>query len=254
MTRQQIKNQDKYEDHRVEKVSEFDDCWCMSFYDGFSFRAPKDAGVEPHVDSRVRLYGNGLGYAIRGLDIDGVEVFYHTEDEYRAKSLKEQQDRDAAQKASADEKRQEMDARVASLPDCFQKRIHRFRRNSPDFYWKHEGYEMASCVDAVKIASAMRLGNEKKPLEMLSDFRELSYEQQKATVPDLDYDNHSGNTMGMALRLAHHYLNDERLVFAEHAAISALVGCEEAGCLPVTKYEMIEAGYEPFEQQKETTS
>ena len=77
-------------------------------------------------------------------------------------------------------------------------------------------------------------------------FHAMTWEQQKAAVPDLA-DGHSGNTFGMACRLAHHYLTDERYVFADHAAVAPLTGCEEAGCPPVTDDEMVAAGYQPFE-------
>jgi hypothetical protein len=63
-------------------------------------------------------------------------------------------------------------------------------------------------------------------------FAKMGYDEQQKAVPGM-FDGHSGNTFGMAVRLAHHYLTDPDLVWREHAAISALIGCEEAGCPPV---------------------
>src|SRR5690606_38613321 len=99
--------------------------------------------------------------------------YYETEQEYSDRTAAEQLARDVERKALADAERAERDARVAALPECFQKRIARFRRNNPDFYWEYEAYEMAVCVDAVKIADAMR--NDENPAESLQTFHRLPW-------------------------------------------------------------------------------
>jgi hypothetical protein len=217
--------------------------WDLRFVGGMGFYLSAEYGATPKAGGLVRLYGRGFGYPVRGLALNGHVLYYETEQQYRDRSMANQLAREVEQKAQADVNKPEADARVAALPDCFRQRIERFRRNNPDFYWKFERYEMSACVDAVRIADALR--DKPDPIEALNDFHALPWERQKAAVPDLD-DGHSGNTFGMACRLAHHYLTDPRLVFAEHAAISALVGCEDAGCLPATDTEMTAAGYEPW--------
>jgi hypothetical protein len=212
-------------------VIEVDGAWLA--VDKSKFDRPPEAG------QTARYFGRGFGFPVRGLVVDGVEIYYETDDDYRIRTRAEQIIRESSEMAEADARRGEIDARVAALPECFQGRIHRFRANNSDFYWRHEGYEMSACVDAVRIAHA--LGDASR----VSDFHALPWDEQKAAVPDLE-EGHSGNTFGMACRLAHHYLTDERLVFAEHAAIAALVGCDEAGCPPVTDDEMVAAGYAPF--------
>jgi hypothetical protein len=242
------KANDTYQEHVLSKVTESESGWEINFDGSSCFFIPKKHGVQPRKGDKMRMYGKGFGYVIRGVDLNGVEVYYKTDAEHRAETRRELAESDAKRKAAADADREAMDERVAALPDCFQKRIARFRRNNPDFYWKNEGYEMAACVDAVKIADTLRKQDD--PLAALNAFYDLPFAEQAEMVEGLD-EGHSGNTFGMACKLAGHYLNNERLVFAEHAAISKLIGCKEAGCPVVTDEEMREAGYEPFEKVKE---
>lgn len=231
----------EYVEHTITQVREEGDYYSIEAEDGWLSVEKAKFVVAPKVGQRARYFGRGFGFPVRGLAIDGVEIYYETHDEYYHRQRAEQVIAESARKAEADANEAEREARVAALPECFQKRIRRFRANNPSFYYQHEGYEMASCVDAVKIAGSC------ETVEAVRAFHELSWDEQKARVPDLS-EGHSGNTFGMAVRLAHHFLKDERLVFAEHAAISALVGCEEAGCQPVTDAEMVAAGYEPFRE------
>lgn len=240
------KQADEFEDHVIAEVRDEGSYWTIQSDEGWCLGVEKSKFASPPQPGQVaRYYGRGFGYPVRGLDVDGVEVYYETEDEYRTRATIEAEERNSARRAEADAERAERDARVAALPECFQKRIERFRRNSADFYWQHEPYEMASCVDAVKIAEAFK--DAENAGDAIQAFYSIGWEEQQRLVPDLD-GGHSGNTFGMACRLAFHYLTDPRLVYAEHAAISALVGCEDAGCPPVTAAEMRAAGYAPFDE------
>jgi hypothetical protein len=242
MNSYQAKEDDQSEDHEITEVRESEGYYEIGT-DGLFLCVEKSKfTAPPRPGQMARYYGRGFGYPVRGLDVDGVEIYYETEEAYRVRQVIEAEERNSARRAEADANRSERDARIAALPECFQKRIARFRRNNPDFYWEHEDYEMAACVDAVKIADAHRGAD--VPADAINAFRALSWEDQKRVVPGLT-DGHSGNTFGMACRLAHHYLTDERLVFADHAAIAPLTGCE-CGCPPVTDAEMRAAGYEPF--------
>lgn len=240
-----VKEADQYEDHVITEVQDDGGEWlAIGIEDGCFLSVERAKLPAPiRVGQVARFYGRGFGYPVRGLDIDGLEVYYQTEDEYRQAMRMEAEIRNSARRAEADATKAERDARVATLPECFQKRIARFRRNNPDFYWEHEDYEMASCVEAVRIAKAVQTP------EGVDAFYKLPWEEQRRLVEERTgekmEDGHSGNTFGMACRLAHHYLTDERLVFADHAAIAPLTGCE-CGCPPVTEAELVAAGYEPF--------
>lgn len=238
-----IEHDHHFEEHPITEVRDAKTHWAIESDGAWLHVEKAKLTGKPQVGQIARYYGKGFGYGVRGVAIDGRVAYYETEQEYAARVRREQQERDAGQKAAADARRPEADAEVAKLPPCFRKRIERFRRNNLDFYWQHEPYEMAACMDAVKIADALR--GDDDPLDSLQTFHALPWEEQKRVVPELS-DGHSGNTFGMACRLARHYLVDDRLVFAEHAAIAVLVGCEEAGCPPVTDDEMRAAGYEPW--------
>lgn len=230
---------DEYEEYAITAVRDQGDSYAIEADGAWLGVEKAKFSKPPEVGQYARYFGRGFGHPVRGLVIDGVEIYYETHDEYYFRRRAERAIRDTEQKAEADRTRAERDARVAALPECFQKRIARFRRNNPNFYCQYESYEMASCVDAVRIAEA--LGTADKVVA----FQKQPWDGQRLAVPGLS-NEHSGNTFGMACRLAHHYLTDERYVFADHAAIAQLCGCEEAGCPPVTDEEMRAAGYEPF--------
>lgn len=52
--------------------------WSITDSEGWSFFVPKESPVEPRVGMLARFYGRGLGFTVRGLTLDGVEVFYRT--------------------------------------------------------------------------------------------------------------------------------------------------------------------------------
>ena len=55
------------------------------------------------------------------------------------------------------------------------------------------------------------------------------WKEQQKLVPALA-DGHSGNTFGIAVRLAWHFLVNPELVLQEHGAMCPLVGCRDYGC------------------------
>jgi hypothetical protein len=59
--------------------------WEIKRSDGWIFFVPKDSPVAPAVGMTARFYGKGIGFTVRGLFLDGVEVFYRTEVEDKAK-------------------------------------------------------------------------------------------------------------------------------------------------------------------------
>lgn len=188
---------------------------------GIWFHIPRT--VEPHVGDTARLYGKGLGYVVRGVDINGQEVFYRTPTEQEEENQRQLKQMEANNKRRFEENREKYDADYTSLPPEFQRRIDRFRRNNPNFRWKHEGYEMSVCVDAVKIARTL------KTTDAIEEFHDADWEVQQEKVPGL-FDGHSGNSFGAACFLARLYLEHPDLVDTAHGALCPLVGCEEYGC------------------------
>lgn len=198
--------------------------WEIEDNKGWSFWVPRHYGVEPHPGDAVRFYGRGIGTVVRGLTINDQMAYYRSEDEERARFEQEMAAHDIERRRLFEENRADHDARIAALPEVFQRRITKFQSANPDFRWKHESYELFSCEQAVLIASTVQTA------EALQDFIKADWEAQKLLVPGLS-DQHSGNTFGMACRLAHWYLEVPEQVIAEHGALVSLTGCEEYGCL-----------------------
>jgi hypothetical protein len=193
----------------------------------FSYQASEAPHFEPRIGDVARFYGRGVGFVVRGLVIRGRTIFYRTEAEQRAKDDAEIAERKAQRIAEFEATgRAALDAKYAALPPIFQTRIDKFRRNSPSFRVDYEPYEMFCCEEAVKLAAA--LGTEAE----VRHFGALSFDEQKTLVPDLAYAEHSGNTFGVTLRLAHLYLAKPEGVEQLHGALAPLVGSEEYGCVP----------------------
>ena len=229
---------------RITKIEESEGRYSVQRDDGW-WSGFEKTDFLPMVGDWIVTYGRGMGQPVRGIDIEGEEVYYRTEPEDTRKREEEQKARDAIKKTKAGEELEKTNQTISTLPRCFQKRIQRFRKNNPDFYWQYESYELFCCVDAIKISNVIRNLNP-DPYIAARQFYHMPFDEQKRLAPNLD-NGHSGNSFAFACRLAAHFLSDERLVFSEHMAMSQLIGCETT-CPPVTKQEMVDAGYEPFEE------
>lgn len=74
-------NDTEYQDKTIAKVEPYENGFTMTFEDGLCFGCPKGTPVEPKPGMVARTYGKGFGSRVRGLDLDGVSVFYRTPDE-----------------------------------------------------------------------------------------------------------------------------------------------------------------------------
>lgn len=229
MTQQSPHEQDtQFEDCEIRSVESTNEHWVLTYTTGWSFCVAK-AGcpIEPKPGMVARQWGRGIGYVVRGMAIDGQIAFYRTEDEEAARHRIECEQRDQAKRDDFELNRASMDMRFDALPQCFQDRITRFRTNNPDFRWEYEPYEMMACEDAVKIARVCGAASE------VEAFSKLAWDEQVKLVPTIDR-GHSGNSFGMAVRLAHDFLTDEDRVRQRHGALAPLVGSEKYGCVPRT--------------------
>lgn len=217
--------------------------------DGWSFGIQDEWSVKPKPGDVARFYGRGTGYTVRGLDINGVQCYYRTEEQQSEEHAKWVSNHEAEQKAEFEENKASLDEKYQNLPEVFQRRIDKFRANNPDFRWEYEPYEMFCCEQAVVIATAIgkRLVDEAMteglPLEdakkvigerapsAFQEFSNMGWENQKELVPDLD-EGHSGNTFGCSVRLAYLYVSEHsENIVKLHGALAPLVGSEEYGCI-----------------------
>lgn len=223
--------------------------------------------VMPEVGMIIRTYGRGLGYAVRGIDINGVEIRYQTPEQERQENERYLKDQYEKKRADFEANREKMDAAYEALPEIFRKRIEKFRSNNPEFRWEYEPYEMFCCEEAVKMANRSfeavdrgefagevaefwggRLWKSAYP-EMTERIEDpvlgwlywanalntaaYDYEWQRHQRVLGTSDGHSGNTYGCAFRLAVWYIaaNGEAIV-KSHGALAPLVGSEEYGFVP----------------------
>jgi len=178
-------------------------------------------GVEPKKGDTVEVEVTN-GSTIRGVKLNGVKVFYKT-DEDLAREHKEWCENNKKRQLEEFEKEKDsLDAKYNALPKVFQERIDKFRANNPKFRVEYESYEMFCCEQAVEIANALQTK------EAIKEFADLDWKEQVKKVPNLD-GGHSGNTFGMSCRLAYWYLDNPENVAKEHGSLSVLVGSEENG-------------------------
>jgi hypothetical protein len=178
----------------------------------------------PVMGEPIRTYGRGIGYSVRGIVIAGRVYRYQTHAEEEAQQQQLQRKREAEAEATLERTRAETDQRIAALPPVFRARLEKFQRDGGhEFRRDYESYELFCCEQAVVFAEAL------KTPEALKAWRDLPFKQQQQQVQGLN-DGHSGNTFGMACRLAHWYLTHPDLVTQEHGALVPLVGCDAYGC------------------------
>lgn len=215
----------------IREVTAGDGGWEVNWADGPADRGTfccwvPDHGITPQVGDVITLWGDGFGYAFRGVAVNERVVFYRTAAEQARKDRADQVAREAIQRADYEAHKSELDAKVAALPSVFQARIAGFAQRNPDFWWRFGAYEVFTCEQAVVIAAALTTP------EAIRDWYGLPWEQQKAAVPALA-NGHSGNTFGQACQLAAVSLSHPELIPQMHGALCPLVGCRAYGCWAV---------------------
>ena len=218
-----------FDEHKIAKVVDEGDSWCIETSSNSLLSFSKVEGATPKEGSTLRTYPRGHGYGVRGVFVDGQKVYYRTpaEEDTRHKQWVAEQNK--KQQQQAEKNAADIDARVAKLPGPFQDRIHGFRERNPNFRWEFEAYELFCCEQAVVFATAL------KTPEAISTFATSSYDEQRQMLPSLDR-NHSGNTMGTSIRLAHLFASDQAdFIRKSHGSLCPLAGCKDYGCYAATK-------------------
>ena len=184
---------------------------------------PKKPGIVPKKGDIARFYGKGFGYMVRGVDVAGQTVYYRSEKQSEDDRKKQVALDKAKRKKEYLKSAPETHKRVDALPNEFKDRINYFRSRNPDWKYEFEGYELFTCEQAVAISTRL------KTTEDISSWTKLPFEEQKKIVPELS-DGHSGNSFGMAARLAALYWSEPELIVKMHGAMCGLCGCEDYGC------------------------
>lgn len=218
-----LKVDNNYKDHQITAVTDSDTCcWLVHLNNGVSFVLTKDEAT-PKPGDTVRLYPDAsLGTPIRGVVLNGVPIYYQTQQEQEDEHRKYMASRKKQKRADYLMNLSKYETQLATLPEPFKERVIGFRNVSPAF-WEFEPYELFVCTEAVKIAAKIPAGD-------IKAFYKLPYKEQKQRVPDLS-DDHSGNTFDAACGLAQTYLTYPELVPKAHGAMCPLVGCKDYGCV-----------------------
>jgi hypothetical protein len=208
-----------WEDEVITEVSEGDTYYSIGMGSSF-FGIDKKWGKIPKVGDKVRIGTKGIGSTIRAVFLNGEKVYHKTEADID-REHKEWVDAENVKKETAfTENKTKMDAEFDALPKIFQLRISRFRNGNARFRIEYEPYELFVCQEAIKIAEHCKTG------EKVKEFAKLPYKEQEEVISN----QHSGNTMGCAMRLAYLYLTNPEHIVYEHGALVPLVGCEAYGC------------------------
>jgi len=219
-----MKKETHKEDFKVQEVSLSDNLegyHHVTTTDGIGFGIKAKYGVTPKVDDVITLYQLGGSFGtIRGMDINGVKLFYKTDEELEASRLKWLKENEERKQKEFVENVAEMDASYNALPKCFQDRIDKFRKNNPRFRVDLEPYELFCCEQAVLIANAC------KTVEAVAEFREKPWKEQIEQLPELSHE-HSGNTFGASCVMAHWYLKHPESLMKMNGALAPLVGSAE---------------------------
>jgi hypothetical protein len=218
----------QFRDARITKVHGDDEQgWSVTMDDGWSIGIPQESPIRPAPGMTVRLYGEGIGRPVRGMLLDGVEVYYRTAEQQEAAEREWVENNHREKQAAALLAEPETARRIAALPEVMQRRLKKFRDTNPDFDWEYLPYELMCCEDGVKIADALR--GEPDAVAALTAFHAAPWDTQIAQVPTLDR-GHSGNSFGMACRLARWLLTEPEMAVKDHGALTPLVGCDKYGC------------------------
>ena len=89
-------NDEQFNETTIAKAEKADDGWSIRRADGWSFFVPRTSPVEPKEGMVARFYGRGIGFCVRGLFLDGQEVYYRTEEQEKEHREVESYGADAA--------------------------------------------------------------------------------------------------------------------------------------------------------------
>lgn len=88
-----------YRDEIIDKVEESETGYALG-HGGWTLWCPKVEGVTPKVGDVLRTWGNGIGFAVRGIAINGQIVRYETRQEMEDRNARELAEREMEQLVS----------------------------------------------------------------------------------------------------------------------------------------------------------
>ena len=203
----------------ISKVKKCRKYYTISTTNGTGFILYTKYKVKPKVGDTITLYTKRFSF-IRGMDLNGVSIFYKTDEELEEHRLKEIQIIEEKKQKQFKKNVKRMDEQFNRLPMEFQERIKRFRILNDQFRVDYEDYELFCSEQAVIIAEGCGTP------ENIILFKNKSWEEQIKEVPKLS-DGHSGNTFYSACNLAYWYLSQPENIKKITGSLAPLVGSDE---------------------------
>lgn len=156
--------------------------------------------IVPQAGDTITLHTYG-GSSIRGVDLNGKKLYYHTTEQLEADRQKWLAKRQKEKEASFKKNVKRLDKSYDKLPDAFKRRFDRFRAKDPNFRVDAEAYEMFCCEQAVLIANTCKTPEKVKAFHALQDWSEK--EKMVPGIIDGSYHTHQ-----CAINLAYWFLTD----------------------------------------------
>ena len=175
----------------------------------------------PVAGDRVEQFG-GLGRPIQGIRLNGVVVFYRTDEQQDTYNRRWREDLHARRQREFALKKSEMDADYEKLDPLFQRRIDRFRREGgEEFRVESESYEVFCLLEAQKFADWSGDNLELLTAESyaeeggdrFSGFNKMWEDLEKRGVASRAHSNNTfGGAVAMAKQLIKHRAGEEGCV------------------------------------------
>lgn len=241
------RNDLQYEDAILADVKKEKSGWSITTGDGMWLWVNKEeTSVVPKNGQLARYYGRDSH--VRGIDLDGENCRYKTEEQLRNEWKQWKLDQEKREKLAFENGKILLDKYYKQLPTVYKKRFDKFRSNNPDFRWKYENFEMNLCRQSIvvakfiheKLESKHAIGripkkeNESYTLSVgqtLDWLFKLPTKKMMELIPGYSGD-HSGNSLAHLMRLAFVYLTDKDKIVQMRGWLSIIVGSEEFGDVP----------------------
>lgn len=195
----------------IKEVRDLGDTWEITTDNSSGFGLDKKYGREPKVGMQVTCHLH-RGSMIRGIELNGVSVFYKSDQELEDDHQKFRIDLRKRREEEFAANKEQMDGDFDVLPPKFKRRIERFRNGDPDFRVEDEAYEMASLKEAVRIADHFKTAEAYdawwEALPRVYNSKEGAAFEYFAGMDWVD-PGHSGHTFGMAIMFAGALLHDK---------------------------------------------
>lgn len=219
----------------ITEVIEYDDGYSIDCSSSSFFLHHVDAAdITPKIGDRVHLWVY-QGSFIRGVAIDNKVCYYWSVEEMKQFDEMRTKQKHKGKLAMLEQERADRDARIAKMPEVFQKRLKGYHEAGGD-EWRaeYEPYELFCCEQATQAAEYFRemakllslpsgASIEEHAVDLLTEWKYKSFDEQVKEWPGLS-DKHTRNSFNCMCIFAKFYLVDPKLIEKLPGALAPIVG------------------------------